>query len=126
YEILTGRRLFEGATVSDTLAAVLRNQPDLDAAPPRVRRLLGVCLVKDPRQRLGHINGARFVLEETQANGLRHGRSSRANHASGPTNGSIIQAIRILIWRRTESASRCSRYRNPRLATRAPFMSRSC
>src|SRR6266699_2577019 len=40
YEMLTGRRLFEGKTVSDTLAAVLIREPDLSAVDAKARRLL--------------------------------------------------------------------------------------
>src|SRR5437764_11428464 len=46
WEMLTGRRLFEGATVSDTLAAVLTKEPNFDSVPAKVRRLLRVCLMK--------------------------------------------------------------------------------
>ena len=68
WEMLTGRRLFEGETLSDVLAAVLKTAPDLDAlpagVPPRVRRLLGRCLQKDPKQRLHDIADARIELAE--------------------------------------------------------------
>ena len=68
WEMLTGRRLFEGETVSDTLAAILKTAPDLDAlpagVPPRVRRLLEHCLRKDPKQRLHDIADARIELAE--------------------------------------------------------------
>jgi hypothetical protein len=53
YEMLTGRQLLAGETISDTLAAVLKEEPDLTRAPARVRRLLHACLQKDPKQRLG-------------------------------------------------------------------------
>ena len=66
YEILTGRRAFGGETVSDTLAAILRADPDLAALPedtPRaVRRLLTRCLHKDPRLRLHHVGDARLEV----------------------------------------------------------------
>jgi eukaryotic-like serine/threonine-protein kinase len=68
WEMLTGRRLFEGETVSDILAAVLTMAPDLDAlpmgVPSRVRRLLEHCLRKDPKQRLHDIADARIELSE--------------------------------------------------------------
>jgi Tol biopolymer transport system component/predicted Ser/Thr protein kinase len=76
YEMLTGRRLFEGATMSETLAAVLTKEPELDAVPARMRRLLRLCLVKDPRQRLSHISGARLLLDESQVGDLRHSGSA--------------------------------------------------
>src|SRR5436309_2477113 len=56
--------LFAGPTVSDTLAAVLTKQPDFDIVPPRLRRLLRMCLAKDPRQRMRDIGDARFLMDE--------------------------------------------------------------
>ena len=66
YELLTARRLFDGETVSDVLAAVLTRQPEwaaLPAATPRsVRRLLERCLERDPKLRLRDIGEARIAL----------------------------------------------------------------
>ena len=71
YEMLTGRRLFEGETVSDTLAAVLTKDPDWSklpsGTPAPLRRLLRLCLVRDVRQRLHDIGDARLALEEIAA-----------------------------------------------------------
>ena len=68
FEMLTGRRLFEGETVSDTIAAVLRAEPEwtrLSAeTPPTVRKLLGRCLEKDRKRRLQDIGDARIELDE--------------------------------------------------------------
>jgi len=67
-EMLTGRRLFDGETISDTLAAVLRSEPDFAAlpaeTPPRVRALLRRCLERDPKRRLRDIGEARILLDE--------------------------------------------------------------
>ncbi|HEU4365491.1 MAG TPA: protein kinase, partial [Candidatus Krumholzibacteria bacterium] len=67
YEMLTGRSAFGGETVSDTLAAVLRADPDWSAlpkeTPPAIRTLLRRCLDKDPKQRLRDIGEARIVLD---------------------------------------------------------------
>jgi Tol biopolymer transport system component/predicted Ser/Thr protein kinase len=63
YEILTGRQLFQGETVSDILAGVLKEQPDLSAVPLRVRRLIGSCLEKDPKKRLRDIGDYTRLLE---------------------------------------------------------------
>ena len=53
--MVTGRRLFKGEDLTDTLAAVVRDKPDLSPAPPQLRRLLEACLQKDPRERLRDI-----------------------------------------------------------------------
>jgi Tol biopolymer transport system component len=66
FEMLTGRTLFTGDTVSDTLAAVLRQEVDwaaLPAAtPPALRHLLQRCLERDPKQRLRDVGEARIAL----------------------------------------------------------------
>ena len=68
WEMLTGKRLFEGATVSDTLASVLKTEPDWTAlAPttdPAIRRLLRRCLEKDRRRRLSDAADARLEIDE--------------------------------------------------------------
>jgi serine/threonine-protein kinase len=73
YEMLTGKRLFRGETVSDTLAAVLREPVDwtpLPASTPRnVRGLLERCLERDPKERLRDIGEARVVLEHPSSPG---------------------------------------------------------
>jgi serine/threonine protein kinase/Tol biopolymer transport system component len=65
YEMVTGRRLFEGEDLTDTLAAVVRERPDLGAAPDALRPLLEKCLEKDPKKRLRHISGLHLLLERT-------------------------------------------------------------
>jgi serine/threonine-protein kinase len=65
YEMVTGRQLFEGPTISDTLAAVLTRQPDFENVPARLRRLLRQCLQPDPRLRLRDIGDARVLIDET-------------------------------------------------------------
>ena len=70
WEMLTGRQLFQETTVSDTLAAVLREPIDARALPasvPRpIRRLLQRCLVRNPRERLHDIADARLELEDAK------------------------------------------------------------
>jgi len=71
FESLTGRQVFSGETVSDTLAAVLRAEPEWAALPPetpsKIRDLLRRCLHKDPRQRLRDIGEARIAVHEALA-----------------------------------------------------------
>jgi hypothetical protein len=72
YEMLSGRRAFAGETMSETLAGVMRDEPDWSALPsglsPRWRRLLERCLTKEPRRRLQAIGEARIVLDDLAAN----------------------------------------------------------
>ncbi len=71
YEMLSGRRAFGGETVSDTLAAIMRDDPDWSALPGRLasgwRPLLARCLAKDPRARLQAIGEARIALGDLSA-----------------------------------------------------------
>src|SRR5688572_11487128 len=70
FEMLTGTRLFQGETISDTLAAVLRQDipwQELPAGTPaEVSRLLRRCLERDRKNRLHDISDARIVLEEVK------------------------------------------------------------
>jgi serine/threonine-protein kinase len=68
YEMLTGRSAFAGSTPSDTLAAVLRTEPDWSLlppeTPPQIRRILERCLRKDLRERQQDIGDVRIEIEE--------------------------------------------------------------
>jgi eukaryotic-like serine/threonine-protein kinase len=69
YEMLAGRKPFEGATISDVLAAVIRAEPEWTAipetTPQAIKKLVYRCLQKDQRQRLQAIGEARITIEET-------------------------------------------------------------
>jgi serine/threonine-protein kinase len=71
YECLTGKRAFDGETVSDTVARILEREPDWSAlpkaTPTRVVELLHRSLEKDPRRRLRDMGEARLALEEVRA-----------------------------------------------------------
>jgi Tol biopolymer transport system component len=68
YEMLTGGKAFDGATVTDVLASVVTGEPDWEklpaATPLSVRRLLRRCLEKDPKRRLRDAGDASLLLEE--------------------------------------------------------------
>ena len=75
FEMLSGKQSFKGETLTDTLASVVRGEPDWHElpkdTPPRIVSLIRRCLTKDPRQRLRDIGDARFEIEqsdETQSN----------------------------------------------------------
>jgi Tol biopolymer transport system component/predicted Ser/Thr protein kinase len=63
YEMLTGAALFNGQTMTDIMAAVVREEPDLTRVPPAVRPVLRRCLEKDPKRRLRDIADAMLLLD---------------------------------------------------------------
>ncbi len=73
WEMLTGQRLFQGDSVSDTLAAVLRDEIDGESLPTSVpqttRALLARCLDRDPKSRLRDIGEARVALATHESGG---------------------------------------------------------
>jgi Tol biopolymer transport system component len=92
YEMLTGKPLFEGKTLSDTVAAVLTKVPDWNQAPPRVRRLLQACLERDPKRRLRDIGDMRRLLEEAPA------VKSRLPWIWQTAAGTLAVALLIFLW----------------------------
>ena len=71
YEMLTGVRPFQGHSVTETLAAIIKSDPNWDALPSGtpflITRLLRRCLAKDPRQRLGDMRDARLDIADALA-----------------------------------------------------------
>ena len=69
FEMLTGQKPFVGDDVSDTLAAVLRAEVDLDAlpdgTPATLCRVIGACLRRDPKQRVHDVADVRLAMEGT-------------------------------------------------------------
>jgi serine/threonine-protein kinase len=68
YEMLSGQRAFKGDDTSDTLAAVLKSEPDWSAlaadVPAHIRMLIQRCLAKDRRQRMADMSVALFVMTD--------------------------------------------------------------
>ena len=71
FEMLTGQRAFAGDDVSDTLANVLKQDPnwrDLpENCPPSIRRLLRRCLTRDPAERLADVGTARLDIKDADS-----------------------------------------------------------
>jgi Tol biopolymer transport system component len=92
YEMLSGQRAFKGDDISDTLAAVLRQDIDWTAlpasTPASVRRLIARCLDRDVKRRLRDIGEARIVLDDPAA------------LASGDPAGVPALASPYPLWRR--------------------------
>jgi serine/threonine-protein kinase len=107
YEILAGERLFDGPTISDSVAAILTLEPDLTRVPESLRRLLRLCLEKDPNRRLRDISSVELLLEDTEPRPAAHLRpaahpKSRREVAAMPAiAGSIIlsaAAAGLYLW----------------------------
>jgi serine/threonine-protein kinase len=98
WEMLTGHKLFDGETVSDVLAAVLRAEPDLDllpaATPPHLTRLVTRCLERDPRGRLQCIGDARVEL---QANDDKHELPQAATPSTSNRLGLAIGVVGLML-----------------------------
>jgi len=98
-EMLGGRKLFAGETVSDTLASVLQATIDLDDLPGdlphAVKRLLKRCLQRDPRQRLRDIGDARLVLQDV-ISGETEEIEARVTPANNPWPQRAIAAVTLI------------------------------
>jgi Tol biopolymer transport system component/predicted Ser/Thr protein kinase len=94
FEMLSGRRAFEGDDVSDVLASVLKSDPDWSVlpadVPAPVRRFLRRCFEKDPKKRLRDIGEGMLQLEE----GLAAGPEVRSSKFE-------VQTSAKPVWRRT-------------------------
>jgi serine/threonine-protein kinase len=103
FEMLAGRRAFEGDDVSDVLASVLKTDPDWTALPADlpapVRRLLRRCLEKDPKKRLRDVAEGMLQLEE----GLGGGSTTSSvgmGAAELRTSNLALQTSAKPLWRR--------------------------
>ena len=92
YEMLTGRVVFPGATISDTIAAILGREPEWGSLPTQtpagIRQLLRRCLDKDPSRRLHDIADARIEIDDVLS-----GRQQDGGVAQAPA-----QSRRRLAW----------------------------
>ena len=97
YEMLTGGRLHQGETVSETIASVLKETPDLARVPPHLRRLLRSCLQKDPDKRLRDIADWHLLVDETDV--VVHDRPAPARRWLWPvvTGGLLIAAAALAV-----------------------------
>ena len=83
YELLTGKRAFDGEDISETLASILRSEPDWNALPkelpPAVLALLRRMLEKDRRLRVADVAAVTFVLSEPPLVNARGAVASRVS-----------------------------------------------
>ena len=93
FELLTGDRLFAGDDVSETLADVLKKQPDFHNVPIQARQLLRECLEKDPKDRLRDVGDAKRLLATETAVGPKS--VSRGGIGGWITAGVLFIALGI-------------------------------
>jgi Tol biopolymer transport system component len=109
-EMLTGTRAFPGESLTDTLAAVVKEEPKWDAlpleTPAAIHRLLRRCLVKDRKRRLASASDARLEIEEAltptasaaaQQNSAAPRRSARV-FAAGLGAGLVVAGGVFMLW----------------------------
>jgi len=116
YEMLTGTRAFPGEGVSDTIAAVLRGEPDWEQLPAALSPALGIyirrCLHKDQRQRIHDIADVRLALEGAFEAAVEHtsapARAARrlvATMAAGALGVAVVTGAAVwVLTRPAESA----------------------
>ena len=99
FELLAGKRAFDGDDMSDTLANVLKREPDWTAlpasTPANVRRVLRRCLEKDPRRRMHDIADARLELENPDD---QNDEKKTGTIAAAPAVRRSVVTIERLVW----------------------------
>ena len=107
FEMLTGRRAFGGEDVTDTIAAIVRGEPEWSAlpadTPSQIRLLLRRCLEKDRKARIPDIGVARFLMSETisapSPAAVASPRSRRAPAVAAALGLAIGAILTVIAWR---------------------------
>jgi serine/threonine protein kinase len=91
YEMVTGRRAFQGNTPASTQAAILKESPKpasqvVEALPREVERLISRCLREDVNQRFQHMDEMKISLEE-----LKEESDSGALDAAGTAGAAVCR-----------------------------------
>ena len=125
YEMLVGKRAFDGEDVGDVLASILKAEPDwtlLPAATPlTTRRLIRECLAKDRSKRVGDIAVAQFVLPGAGADefGASGAVGSRGTRMIAALSGALLAAVVALaaagwvLWQRPGFSAQVRRFTLP-------------
>ncbi len=112
FEMLTGKRLFEGEDLTETLASVVKSDPRLDDAPLVVRRLLRKCLEKDPRKRLRDIGDAWELLDEAAP---AERRPSHVAWAVATATTLALIALALVHFRERQPVAELTRFQIPQM-----------
>ena len=95
YEALTGAKAFDGESVTDVLAAVVKNEPEWRALPSQLRNVVARCLRKDARQRIQHIGDVRVGIEEASSAPAPDDATSRRSASLWPTAVAAVAAAAV-------------------------------
>ncbi len=94
FEMLTGRRAFDGEDLTEVLAAIVRGEPDWtmfpSSAPPNLRELVERCLVKNRADRLSDMSVVRFLLSDRPSGG--------STMSGAPTVAQPVARTRTIGW----------------------------
>jgi serine/threonine protein kinase/Tol biopolymer transport system component len=99
YEMLTGRRPFDGEDVSTTVAAVIQTEPRWDGVPASMLRLLKRCLTKDSRRRLRDIGDVWELLDIAPERAGQHSRFATAGWIAAAVLAIVAAAALWAPWR---------------------------
>ena len=96
YEMVTGRKAFDGETITDIIAAVVGKEPDWAALPAGApERLLRRCLEKDSKRRLRDIGDARMLLEEPQPAPVTVARTKARLWGIAPAVAALVAGVAV-------------------------------
>jgi serine/threonine protein kinase len=100
YEMLSGKRLFQGEDLTETLASVVKDRPDLSGVPAPARRLLERCLEKDPKKRLRDIGDMELLLlaEADEGVGRGPGGPPHKRWLWPAAAGVLALALGVALW----------------------------
>ena len=101
YEMVTGRRAFEGKSQFSVLGAILDKEPERVSAvrpgsPPRLDETVGRCLAKTPEQRYGCMHDVRIQLEALAGAGVES-VAAQTPGASGSRLPWLVAGFAVLI-----------------------------
>jgi Tol biopolymer transport system component/tRNA A-37 threonylcarbamoyl transferase component Bud32 len=102
YEMLTGRRPFNGEDVSTTVAAVIQTEPQWDGVPPSMLRIVKRCLTKDSRRRLRDIGDVWELLDIAPERAGQHSRFAAAGWIAAAVLAIVAAAALWAPWRGVE------------------------
>ncbi len=105
YEMLTGRRAFEGEDIADTLANVLKTEPGwsrLEGAPQSVREVVRRCLQRDRNSRIPDMTVVRYLLDSSPSSDSQVGEPRRSRVLMWQLVSAVMGTVAIVLAGRLE------------------------